>query len=722
MNKPGPKGTGSKMPGRKKPGQKKPGRKNLSLKILAVVFSVFLLIAVLVPLLIDINHYKSEISTLVKQQSGLNLDIKGNITLSIITGLKFSVNDVSLYNDKKLIMAINHLSLKLTPQSLYSENITVSKLDIDARELNILFNKKGRSNFIAASSAPENSPDNNTTDKTDAAQKAYIKSLIIKDLVLNVHKLNYQDQQNNDALTLNKARAELSLLPVMADYKLVIDTPSVLVNYQQQAKLEIQDINLPGRKIKQLQLSFNNEQGFIETEQFNFTYTEHALQKKNKRQQARAEPDAGTEKPDPFLTFKAENKLKLELSYPESSIESLNWSKPDRLLMEWSVDKMADFKLITGDYIFKAETLQINIKQQDLFADGKSKIADLIIQAIELSADQLKVKTPGDRDYSFTHIETDLIKFPLFKKGRYLKPLSRDFLQQFARQGQFRLKSGKLFGKQVGLENFNMLLEGKQKEIVLSELTLHALDSELQSRGKIFWDNKNNIHWQLNIVSKKLNMEPISRLLETGNILKGYVFLDNNLSGTIARGELNILEGDVLLKGENLQLHGFNLNKVLKDFQNSQSVGLLDIGAVVLLGPAGVLVTKGNDYRKLARSVANKGNSPIKQLHSEITFANGIATMKDVAFSTDRFRLAITGKIDTIKNRFINFNVATVDKYGCPVYKEHVMGKLSSPRVKEVNVLVSSVVNPIQSVISKVTRTMNIHCDSPFYKGAVKAP
>ena len=696
------------------------GIKKLILKILAIVFFVFLLIAILVPVFVDVNHYKSEISTLVKEQSGLKLDIKGDITLSIITGIKFSVDDVSLYNDKKLIMDINHLSLKLTPQSLYSDNITVSKLDIDARELNILFNKKGQSNFITSSSSPDASAEKNTADKTDVEEKGYIKSLMIEDVVLNVKKLNYQDQQNGDSVILNQARAELSLLPVMDNYQLVIDTPSVLVNYQQSGTLEIQEIHLPGRQIKALLLSFENKKGFIDTDDFNFSYIERAVQKKLK--QANAAPESGTKKAGTPLSFKAENKLKLEITYPESSAESLNWSKPDRLTIELSADKMADFRLATGGYVFEAETLQLNIKRQDLFADGKSKIADLIIQSIELSGDQVKVKTPGDRDYSFTHIETGLIKFPVFKKGQYLEPLSEDFLKQFSRQGQFSLKSGKLFGEQVGLENFNMLIEGKQKEIALSELTLHALDSELQSRGKIFWAKNNAIHWQLNITSKKLNMEPISRLLDTGNILKGYVFLDNNLSGVINKGKVNILEGNVLVKGDNLQLYGFNLNKVLKDFQNSQSVGMLDVGAVVLLGPAGVLVTKGNDYRNLVNSVANKGNSQIKQLHSEIAFSNGIATMKDVAFSTDKFRLAITGKIDTIKDSFIDFNVATVDKYGCPVYKEQVMGKLSSPRVKEVNVLVSSVVNPIQSVISKVTKSMNIHCDKPFYKGAVKAP
>jgi len=83
------------------PSRKEPGMKKLSLKILAAVLFIFLLIVILVPVFVDVNHYKSEISTLVKEQSGLKLEIKGDITLSIITGIKFSVDDVSLYNDKK---------------------------------------------------------------------------------------------------------------------------------------------------------------------------------------------------------------------------------------------------------------------------------------------------------------------------------------------------------------------------------------------------------------------------------------------------------------------------------------------------------------------------------------------------------------------------------------------------------------------------------------------
>lgn len=679
--------------------------KKLVLKIFAAIVVVFLLLAILVPVFVDINHYKAEITTLVKNKTGLSLDIQGDLQLSILTGIEFSVDNISLSNGKNLIADIEHLSLKLTPAFLYSKNLTITSLAIKARALNIIIDKNGQYNFMPSSAT--NTKEESSKAHTQEMDVEYFETVYIKDIVLNIQKLNYQDHLTGDSIILNKAVAELSLLPVIDHYKLVIDQPSVIVNYKQKGKLAIKNIHLPHEQIKNLELSFTDNKGFLLTNTFHFSYIQKTAPKK------------GTQSRD--IKFNMDNTLKLELVYPASDSNEIPWSKPERISIELSEANITDLKLIEGRYIVDAETLHMNIERQDLYASGQSKIKDLTINSILLSGDKIKVEIPDKRQYTLTHLESGLKNFPVFKKGHYLELLSKDFLSQFARQGLFSLKSSQLFVDKIGLNNFTMLIKGKQKEIVLSKLTLKAMDSVLESKGKIFWD-KNDIRWHLNINSKKLNLEPVSRLMGTGTILDGYVSVNNDLSGTIGKGTFKILEGNVLVDGKMLHLNGFDLNKVLKDFQSSQSVGLLDVGAVVLLGPAGVLVTKGNDYRTLVNSVSNKGNTTIKQLHSEIYFSKGTAAMKDVAFSTDLYRLAIKGKIDTINNKFINFNVATVNKYGCPVYKEEVRGSLSDPRVKEVNVLVSSVVNPVQSVLRKVSKAMNIKCDKAFYKGLVKAP
>ena len=96
--------------------------------------------------------------------------------------------------------------------------------------------------------------------------------------------------------------------------------------------------------------------------------------------------------------------------------------------------------------------------------------------------------------------------------------------------------------------------------------------------------------------------------------------------------------------------------------------------------------------------------------------------MDDVAFSTEKYRLAVRGKINIEKQEFIDFEVAAINKNGCPVYKEKIMGSLNSPEVRKVNVMVSGLINPVNSLVSKVSRKKEIKCDKKFYNGVVKSP
>lgn len=263
------------------------------------------------------------------------------------------------------------------------------------------------------------------------------------------------------------------------------------------------------------------------------------------------------------------------------------------------------------------------------------------------------------------------------------------------------------------------MLKGHDKNISLSTLSFNAMESEVIGKGELNLQ-KQVPEWELKIGSDKLNLKPVANLINEGNFVDGYASVNSVLFGILKNSEFNISSGSVLAQANNLFINGVDVDKVLNDFENSQSVGLLDVGAIALLGPAGMLVTKGNDYRVLVKSLKSTGTSKLSQINSDISFSNGIAIMNDVAFSSERHRLAIRGKINTLDESFINFEVATVDKQGCSIYKEQVKGNLDSPSVKEVNILVSGVLNPINSVVSKVTKTLKVQCKKPFYSGVVK--
>ena len=77
------------------------------------LLGISLSIIILMPSLFDINNYKEKIESLVYSKTGNTLKIKGNINVTLLTGLKLSVKDISfisndgedLFKSKELLIA-----------------------------------------------------------------------------------------------------------------------------------------------------------------------------------------------------------------------------------------------------------------------------------------------------------------------------------------------------------------------------------------------------------------------------------------------------------------------------------------------------------------------------------------------------------------------------------------------------------------------------------------
>jgi len=59
------------------------------------------------------------------------------------------------------------------------------------------------------------------------------------------------------------------------------------------------------------------------------------------------------------------------------------------------------------------------------------------------------------------------------------------------------------------------------------------------------------------------------------------------------------LNGEVNLNGKDLTIYNIDLDEVLTQFKRTQSFNLVDVGAFMLAGPAGALITKASDYAVL---------------------------------------------------------------------------------------------------------------------------
>ncbi|HEX9192057.1 MAG TPA: AsmA family protein [Candidatus Deferrimicrobiaceae bacterium] len=181
------------------------------------------------------------------------------------------------------------------------------------------------------------------------------------------------------------------------------------------------------------------------------------------------------------------------------------------------------------------------------------------------------------------------------------------------------------------------------------------------------------------------------------------------------------LSGQVSLRGDGLTLHGLDIDEALSTVEQAQSLNLADVGAFLLAGPLGTAATKGYRFGGDTLSAAGEKESRLTRLVSDWTVRDGVAEAKDVAFATRRNRIALTGRLDIVNERFVDVTVAVLDEKGCAKLRQKISGPFRDPQMDKVSAL-ESVVSPMLGMFERAKRLMGrLECRT-FYAGSVPHP
>ncbi len=89
----------------------------------------------------------------------------------------------------------------------------------------------------------------------------------------------------------------------------------------------------------------------------------------------------------------------------------------------------------------------------------------------------------------------------------------------------------------------------------------------------------------------------------------------------------------------------------------------------------------------------------------------------DVAFTTDKSRIALTGGVDLYKSEILDFTLGVVDKKGCSLISQTISGSFSEPQLAQVNAA-STILAPVTNVLKMIA---GVDC-KPFYTGSLVHP
>jgi len=184
----------------------------ISLSIFAVLVTLVIIAVVVVPLIINPNDFKPEIQAAVKDNLGRELQIEGDLELSVFPWVGISTGKLVLSNakgfpDKPFAeIAASNLKVKLLP--LFSKEVEVSRVVLKGLVLNLAKNKKGVSNWddLAGSNKTQSKEELKVAE--DASNKedgnvTPLAALAIGGVSIEQAKIVWDDQQKKKYIEIN---------------------------------------------------------------------------------------------------------------------------------------------------------------------------------------------------------------------------------------------------------------------------------------------------------------------------------------------------------------------------------------------------------------------------------------------------------------------------------------------------------------------------------------
>ena len=220
----------------------------------------------------------------------------------------------------------------------------------------------------------------------------------------------------------------------------------------------------------------------------------------------------------------------------------------------------------------------------------------------------------------------------------------------------------------------------------------------------------------------KFRVDELLKPPASGKSVSGRLNFSANLSmrGTTQLAMRQSAQGDMSLSGASLTLKGIDLDQQLQKFALSQSLNLLEVSALLFVGPISLVVTKGVELSALTKQ--STASTSIRTLISRWKVEKGVARATDVALTTNENRLAVHGDLDFVHNQYQDIVVALVDANGCAKARQKISGPFSKPIANQSNILLP--LGPVLRLLESAKALVSGGRDNceVFYSGSLPSP
>ena len=565
---------------------------------------------ILAPSFFDINNYKSKIIQIVNKRSNLQLNINGDLKLSLFPMIKISIEEASI-------------SKKNIPQLFYSKNIFIypsiyslvkgkllfKKIKFDNATLNIVNDENKKSNWQLAFEKDNKNNKKKTIDEEEN-----------QDEKIKIHENN---PKNNIFLAINTL--------VIQNSKIIYD------NDNKKTVISKFDASLLQNKSKEYELVGD------------FLY-----QNKNMNYKYNVKNIKGNYVVQGFLYLnQAYIKKSIEINIDNKKLQgNISLKSNDlNLLINSSVLKPIKIDLATDFYVNNSEFHLTNISARlnNNKLNGKieyinkynQKIANILLQSNEININNfIKEGTNKSQNNKKKNNEDDMQNEKVSNKNKvinfsttyknYLKNLNTNKIQA-------KIDLNNIVYNKFNIEDLEIKLDSEKNKIM--EFSFKNLFKG-NLKGNVRVDKRDNLYVDLS--GDNINLNDLLRIYNINN-LKGNLSVKNKYKLNI-KNKTNVLQdltGESFFNLNNVELVGVNFQHLKKNIKNLKNI---------------------NDINNLKNSFLS-GNTYIPNQKIDFKYKNGVfyVPITEIQLGEDNYLLE--GSHNIIENN-LDFNI----KYNKPEF------------------------------------------------------
>lgn len=385
--------------------------------------------------------------------------------------------------------------------------------------------------------------------------------------------------------------------------------------------------------------------------------------------------------------------------------------------------RLSVFGLLTG----KVQPVDLHVKQPELSVERSSsgalnihepepepgELDELSLRRFRVSDAQFTyLDQASEMEWLFEHCDLDL------RNIRHNGGVPEKALATLFVEGELQCRS--LSQKRFAITELSVKVHGDNGVFELEPMSAIAFEGEVSGRIEADFSS-HPAELRLENRLAKFDFGAFMSMLEPDQAATGKIDLELALN---ARGGnwqefRNSATGTLNLSSGGLTIDGYDLDDELEDYAKTQRFSLVDVGAVFLAGPVGLVATRGYAFTGVLQG--SEGSTSIDRMVSEWTVEGGVVQARDVAFRTPENRLALAGALNFADYRFEDLRVAVIDSDGCAVVEQRITGPFHEPEIERPNFLVA-VTGPMLDVIKRGVQAITDADCEIFYAGSISHP